>query len=637
MDKNLIIGTAGHVDHGKTTLIKALTGKDTDRLDEEKERGVSIDLGFSKLELTSGLQVGIIDVPGHEKFIKNMLAGAGGVDIGLLVVAADETIMPQTKEHLSILELLDVEQGLIAITKSDLVDEEWLELVIEEVRESMADNFLADVPIIPVSGVEGTGIDRLKKEITEVVEDIPAKDETANTYFPIDRVFSISGHGTIVTGTLINGKIEVGDKLEIYPSQIEVRVRSLQVHEKSVETAYPGQRVGVNLANIDTEEVERGDVLATKDSLVNTQYLDACLELLSSAPMVLQHGDRIRLHLGAKEVLGRVYLLDKEELYPGQKGLVQFRLEETVVANFKERFVMRRYSPMTTIGGGQILETNPKRHHRQDKEVISVLETKERGSIEERVKVELKMATERPLAREDLVQATNLSQSQLTEVLTELSAQEEVVELDTGHSSNWLHYSHYQALKEKVIDLLADYHQQYHLRLGRDKEEVRTKLELELDANEYNLLLDDLKQNNEIKEEDAKLSLESFEVEFNPQEQKIKEEISTLFRQHSFKPHELKKVIDSFTREDLATEVTNALVASGELVKIKEGLYFHQQALDNAKKLLKDYLVKEGQIKLAQFRDLLDSSRKYALPLLEYFDKQGVTRREENIRFLADE
>ncbi|AGB42061.1 selenocysteine-specific elongation factor SelB [Halobacteroides halobius DSM 5150] len=636
MSKNLIIGTAGHVDHGKTTLIKALTGQDTDRLDEENERGVSIELGFSHLELNDDLQVGIIDVPGHEKFIKNMLAGAGGVDLGLLVVAADEIIMQQTREHLEILDLLNVKQGLIAVTKSDLVDDEWLNLVIYEIKEAVKDTFLEGTSVIPVSAVEETGIDKLKEEIEEVIADIPTKDKTGNTYFPIDRVFSLTGHGTIVTGTLLKGQIKEGAKLRIYPSGIDVRVRSLQVHEKGVETAYPGQRVGINLSGVDTKEVDRGDVLATKESLVKTEYLDARLEMLSSAPLILKHGDRIRLHLGAEEVLGRVYLLDNEELYPGEEGLVQFRLEEEVVANFKERYVIRRYSPMTTIGGGQILESNPIRHRKFEEDTIKALKIKEVGSSKERIELALKRNTSKPLSIEELIQITSLSTKQLSNKLASLVEDGRVVELATGRESSWLHQSHIQQLREEIISYLQDYHQQYHLRWGIDKEELRTKLSLRLDSNQYDLLLADLKQTNKIEEQDAKLSLENFEVEFNLEEEKIKEEILTSFNAQGFQPPRLEKVISDFANEDLATEIVDFLITNNKLVKVAENLYLHHQVLDKAKSLLREYLIKEGQISLAQFRDLLNSSRKYALPLLDYFDKQGVTKREGDIRHLED-
>ena len=349
MNKNLIIGTAGHIDHGKTTLIGALTGEDTDRLAEEKDRGISIELGFTDLEIDDDLKLGIIDVPGHEKFVKNMLAGAGGVDLALLVIAADEGIMAQTREHLAILDLLNVEHGLVALTKEDKVEDEWLELVIEDTREKLEGTFLEDAPIVPVSGVKGTGLDRLKDEIKEIVGRIPTKDSEDNIYYPIDRVFTISGHGTVVTGTLVSGKIEVEDELKIYPQKKDVRVRSLQVHNEKRDKAYPGQRVGINLAGVDKEELDRGDVMATPESLPVSDFVDGTLKVLKDAPMIVEHGERIRFHIGAREVLGRVYMIDKEEILPGEEALVQYRLEEDIVARYRENYVVRRYSPMTLL------------------------------------------------------------------------------------------------------------------------------------------------------------------------------------------------------------------------------------------------------------------------------------------------
>ena len=635
MAENLIIGTAGHVDHGKTTLIAALTGDNTDRLDEEQERGLSIDLGFSSLELRDGLRAGIIDVPGHEKFIKNMLAGAGGVDIGMLVIAADEAVMEQTREHLSILELLNVQQGLIVLTKIDKVEAEWVELVKEEVKEFAAGTFLEGAAVVPVSGVEGSGIEDLKEELSSLMKAVPDKDKEANAYFPIDRVFSIAGHGTIVTGTLMQGQIELEDELEIYPSHLEARVRGLQVHEEDVEIAQPGQRIGINLAGVDKDEVERGAVLAAKDSLINTQYLDARLELIESAPLVLEHGDRIRLHLGAKEVIGRVYLLDAEELLPGEEGLVQFRLEEEVAANFKERYVLRRYSPMTTIGGGQILEPNPGQHRKFDEEVIKALEVKEDGTPAERIQLALQ-SEDKPLSLDELIKRTSLAKEQLARQLETLAQKEEVVELAAGKESTWLESDDYQSLLAEIIDYIETYHQDYHLRFGMPKEELRTKLSFDLDAKEYNLLLAALKEKEEIEEEDAQISLAGFDVELTEREEDIKEEIVTAFQREKYTPPELEELINSYDEQKQAEEIANLIINEGELIKVAHQLYFSQQAVEDAKWELRDYLEQEERIDVGEFRDLLKSSRKYALPLLEYFDQVGVTKREGDQRRLTD-
>ncbi|MGM0502793.1 MAG: selenocysteine-specific translation elongation factor [Bacillota bacterium] len=636
MADNLIIGTAGHVDHGKTTLISALTGENTDRLQEEQERGLSIDLGFSHLELEDGLQAGIIDVPGHEKFIKNMLAGAGGVDIGLLVIAADEAVMEQTQEHLAILELLNVKQGLIAVTKVDQVETEWLQLVIEEIEDFVQGTFLEEAAIVPVSGVTGTGIKKLKEELSRLMSSFPDKDKQANVYFPIDRVFSVAGHGTVVTGTLMQGQINLGDELEIYPQGLKARVRGLQVHQEQVEKALPGQRIGINVADVEQEEVNRGAVLATKDSLVASEYLDARLELLEQAPLILEHGARIRLHIGAKEVLGRVYLLERDKLYPGEEALVQFRLEEPVVANFKECYVLRRHSPMTTIGGGQILDSNPERHRSGDHEIISILKRKETGSNEERVELALQLNTSKALKIQDLVFKTSLARQQIETILSSLTQQNKVVEIAVGEQSSWLHKETYNNVVIEIKDYVAQYQQLYHLRLGIPKEELRTKLSLNLDHKEFDFLLKDLKAERKLKEREAKISLADFSIELSKAEKQLQDEIIEEFSKNKYMPPKLSELKSNYQQQELVEEICDLLIRKQKLVKVAYDLYFTNQAILDAEKSLRDYLEQEAEIDVAKFRDLLDSSRKYALPLLEYFDQRGVTVREGDIRVLGE-
>ncbi|WP_018248844.1 selenocysteine-specific translation elongation factor [Orenia marismortui] len=634
MKKNLIIGTAGHIDHGKTTLIKALTGIDTDRLVAEKKRGISIELGFSYLELSNGLQLGIIDVPGHEKFIKNMLAGAGGVDLALLVVAADEGFMPQTEEHLAILELLNVEEGIIVVTKSDLVEREWLELVIEEIKEEIKGSFLEGAPILSISAVAGQGIDSLKSELERMTAKITNKDQRGNVYLPIDRVFSLSGHGTIITGTLLKGSIKVGEKLRVYPQGIESRVRSIEVHNQEVEVAYPGQRVGINLAGVDREQLNRGDVLATIDTLVATKYLHAQLKLLSTAPLVLESGQRIRLHLGAKEVLGRVHLLNQKELYPGETALVEFKLEEEVVANSKEPYILRRYSPMTTIGGGEILDNNPTLHRKFDDKVIETLEIKAKGSLEERIELELKLSDHRPLLVSDLIKKTSLDARRLNSTLLDLKARRQAIELKTGIESTWLHIEHYLSLKAETLKNLEEYHQQYPLRLGMAKEELRTKLALKLSVNEYDLILEELEQKEKIEVNSSLVKLREFKVKLNLKEEKIKEEIIKTYQEAGFIPPKIEEVIDRFREESLVKDIVDLLVEREELIKINSEIYMHDQYFRRSEKILKDYLEEEGEIELREFRDLLKSSRKYTQLLLEYFDQQGLTKRIGDQRIL---
>ncbi|MDF2839448.1 MAG: selenocysteine-specific translation elongation factor, partial [Clostridia bacterium] len=381
--KNIIIGTAGHIDHGKTTLIKALTGRDTDRLKEEKERGISIDLGFTYFDLPGGKRAGIIDVPGHEKFIKNMLAGIGGIDVVVMVIAADEGVMPQTREHLNILKLLQVKKGIIALTKMDMVDSEWLEMISEQVRQEVEGSFLEEAAIIPVSSIKAQGLKELIAELVRLTEDVEQKDTASIFRLPVDRVFTVAGFGTVVTGTLISGSIKEGDKVEFYPSKLESRIRSIQVHEKNVKEAFAGQRAAINVANIKVEEIHRGNVLSKPGSMEPTMMIDAKIEMLQDAPMTIDNRDRLRLYHGTSEIMCRVVLLDREELKPGESAFVQLRLEEQIACRKSDRFVVRFYSPMITIAGGTILEPNPPKRKRFKEDVLEELSIKEKGNPEE--------------------------------------------------------------------------------------------------------------------------------------------------------------------------------------------------------------------------------------------------------------
>ena len=631
--KNFIIGTAGHIDHGKTTLIEALSGTDTDRLSEEKERGISIDLGFTDLKLNDDYTLGIVDVPGHEKFIKNMLAGAGGVDIALLVVAADEGVMPQTREHLDILSLLNVKRGITVVTKTDRVEQEWLELMIEEIREELSNTFLKDEPILPVSALENTGLDDLKETIINTIESMQEKEITGNVYFPIDRVFTIKGHGTIVTGTLVSGKIEKEDNLTIYPSQKEARVRSLEVHNEDAETAYPGQRVGINLSGVDKDEIDRGDVLATSESLINTKFLDGRLTVLKNAPLIVEHGDRIRFHIGAKEVIGRVYLLDKEELLPGESGLVQYRLEEEVVARYNENYVIRRYSPMTTIGGGNILDTHPHRRKRFDEKAIEELKKKEKLDDKERIEFIIKLNKKETINTKFLIKKSSLREDKIDETLNKLYSEEKVKYFDKGTNTTWIHNKNYVKLKKEVINKLEKFHNENRLKIGISKEELRTKISIDLDNIEFNQLLNELENEEKVDIKGSFVKLFNHNINLNEKEKEIKKEILEEFEKNIFMPPQVDEIIVKNTKKE---EVFNYLIEEGIIIHIKEDLFFLASAVKKAKKLLIDYLEKNQEITLAEYRDLLDSSRKYTLALLEYFDQNNITKRTGEKRILVN-
>ncbi len=631
--KNFIIGTAGHIDHGKTTLIKALSGTDTDRLSEEKERGISIDLGFTDLQLNDQYTLGIVDVPGHEKFIKNMLAGAGGVDIALLVIAADEGVMPQTREHLDILSLLNVQKGLIVLTKTDLVEDEWVELMVEEIKDKLSDTFLSDSPIIPVSAAEGTGLENLRSQLIKIIDSMEKKEITGNVYYPIDRVFTIKGHGTIVTGTLVSGKIDVDDKLIIYPSHKEVRVRSLEVHNKDAESAYPGQRVGINLAGVDKDEINRGDVLATPNSLMNTKFVDGRLTVLKNAPLIVEHGDRIRFHIGAKEIIGRVYLLDKKELLPGESGLAQYRLEEEVVARYNENYVIRRYSPMTTIGGGSIIDTHPHLRKRFATDSIEELKNKEKLDDKNRVEYITKLKEDETVTYDFLIKKTSINKEKIEEILSKLDNKEKVMYFERGNEKTWIHKDNYLQLEDELIDILTQFHQENKLKAGLSKEELRTKLSMKLDNREYNQFFENLEQRNKIEVIGSDVKKYEYEVILDEKEEKLKEEILKEFTDNKFMPPNVYDILEKGSTKE---EVFNYLVDQGTIVHLKEDLFFLASAVEKAEKLLINHLKQEDTITLAEFRDILDSSRKYTLALLEHFDHNNVTKRIGEERTLAN-
>jgi selenocysteine-specific elongation factor len=629
--KNYIVGTAGHIDHGKTTLIKALSGTDTDRLSEEKKRGISIDLGFTDLNLNDDYTVGIVDVPGHEKFIKNMLAGAGGVDIALLVIAADEGVMPQTREHLDILSLLNVQNGIIVLTKIDMVEDEWRELMIEEIKEELSDTFLSDSPVIPVSATENIGIEKLKDKLIDIIDQLEEKDVTGNVYFPIDRVFTIKGHGTIVTGTLVSGKVNVEDKLTVYPEKKEVRVRSLEVHNSDADSAYPGQRVGINLLGIDKNEINRGDVLATPESLINTEFLDGRLKVLKNAPLIVKHGDRIRFHIGANEIIGRVYLLDKEELLPGESGLVQFRLEEKTVARFNENFVIRRYSPMTTIGGGNILETHPHRKKRFNDKMIEELETLESANTKDRVEYLTELQNKSSVNIDYLVKKSSLKKEKINNILDKLKEKNKIIILNQGSTKTFIHRFNFNKLKDEVVENLEQFHQKSRLKIGISKEELRTRLSIDLDNLEFNKLLELLEEEKLVQIVNSYIKKYDRQIILNKKEKMIKGEILTKLIESKFMPPSVDEITDNDNKRE---EVFNYLVDQNEIIHLKEDLFFLTSAVNEAKKLLINYLKEKNSITLGEYRDLLNSSRKYTLALLEYFDQKKITKRTGEKRIL---
>ena len=625
--KNVILGTAGHIDHGKTTLIKALTGRETDNLKEEKQRGISINLGFTYFDLPSKKRVGIVDVPGHEKFIKNMLAGACGIDIVLLVIAADEGVMPQTIEHLDILNYLDVKKGIIVLTKCDLVDEEFIELVKDDVREKTKGLFIEGAPIVEVDSVSRRGLDKLVQKIDEISEDIEEKKTDAPSRMSIDRVFSLKGFGTIVTGTLIEGKISVDDEMTIYPSEKKVKVRNLQVHGCDVKTAYAGQRTAINLSNIKVSEIQRGDVIAQTGSVEESMMIDVNISLVEHCKKSLKHWDRIRIFHGTKQILCRIVPLNEDEIQYGESGYAQLRLEEKIVAKKGDRFIIRSYSPMDTIGGGVIIDTAPKKHKIYDESVIEALKIKEKGELKDILEEYLKLNLSNYITLKELVSYTGEKEEYVKEGLNALIDESKVFCIN----KYYLHISHYQKLKERVIDILTKYHKQYRLRNGILKEELRSKVDNSLKVKDMDVILNKMVEEKDIKVQDNLVSNYDFEVEFNQKQLSIKKEIEDKSRKNGL--NSLMTKDDICNKNKFYEEVLEAL--TGETIqKLDDAYYIDKKVYENVKKDLLEYLNKNKEITVAQFRDITKSNRKISIVMLEHFDRNRITKRVEDKRIL---
>ena len=625
--KNVILGTAGHIDHGKTTLIKALTGRETDNLKEEKQRGISINLGFTYFDLPSKKRVGIVDVPGHEKFIKNMLAGACGIDIVLLVIAADEGVMPQTIEHLDILNYLDVKKGIIVLTKCDLVDEEFIELVKDDIREKTKGLFIEGAPIVEVDSVSRRGLDKLVQKIDEISEDIEEKKTDAPSRMSIDRVFSLKGFGTIVTGTLIEGKISVDDEMTIYPSEKKVKVRNLQVHGCDVKTAYAGQRTAINLSNIKVSEIQRGDVIAQTGSVEESMMIDVNISLVEHCKKSLKHWDRIRIFHGTKQILCRIVPLNEDEIQYGESGYAQLRLEEKIVAKKGDRFIIRSYSPMDTIGGGVIIDTAPRKHKIYDESVIEALKIKEKGELKDILEEYLKLNLSNYITLKELVSYTGEKEEYVKEGLNALIDENKVFCVN----KYYLHISHYQKLKEKVIEILTKYHKQYRLRNGILKEELRSKVDNSLKVKDMDVILNKMVEEKDIKVQDNLVSNYDFEVKFNQKQLSIKKEIEDKSRKNGL--NSLMTKDDICNKNKFYEEVLEALTGK-TIQKLDDAYYIDKKVYENVKKDLLEYLNKNKEITVAQFRDITKSNRKISIVMLEHFDRNRITKRVEDKRIL---
>ncbi|MBC8232587.1 selenocysteine-specific translation elongation factor [bacterium] len=634
--KHAIIGTAGHVDHGKTALVKALTGTDCDRLKEEKERGLTIELGYAHLDLGDGKGASIVDVPGHERFVKTMLAGTGVIDCVLFVIAADEGVMPQTIEHFDIINLLGIKHGLIVLTKVDLVGPEWLGLVREDIAELVRGTPFGMAPIVYASSVTREGIDSLKERIEKLLEGVEPRNEQRIFRFPIDWTFGVSGIGSVICGIIFSGKAKVRDRLEIVPQQKEVRVRGIQVHGEDAEEMFAGQLVAVNLSGIELSEIRRGDVLSSPGYLRPTYMLDARLRLLDNSPIVLKDRTRIRLHLACSEVLGRIVLLDKEKLAPGDDAFVQFRLEEQLTAEHGDQFVIRQYSPTRTIGGGMILDSYPPKHKRFRAEIISHLKVMEKGSPKERIEqILLKLRTQAS-TEEDLIRVSNIPPIEMKNVLETLTSEQKVFVF--GRERNFIHIDWYNKTKAAITDNLRQFHTEQPLKLGMSREELRTKLPYKIELDAYSQILRDLIAEGTVSADGTgeRVRLASHTIKLSEVHEAIKQQIEEIFLNTGFATPLPEDAIGKWSGKEvqIAQEVFDVLVETEGLIQVDEKVFLHPKTVDKAKELIVKHIRFHGKLTLKDCRNLLQTSRKYMLPILYYFDEMGVTLRVGDDRIL---
>lgn len=633
--KNVIIGTAGHIDHGKTTLIKALTGRETDNLKQEKDRGISIELGFTYFDLPSGRRAGIIDVPGHEKFMKNMLAGVSGMDVVILVVAADEGMMPQTIEHLNILNLLNIKKGIIALTKTDLVDSDWIELVKEDIYESVENTFLKDSKIIEISSTKNKGLDKLAEEIDVLTGEIEDRDIENIPRLPIDRVFTLTGFGTIITGTLLQGNLKISDEVEIYPKGLKARIRSIQVHGENSETAIAGQRVAVNIVGVKKSEIEKGNIISLPDSMVNTRMLDVKLNVLDNSPWIIENRTRLRLYLGTEEILARAVVLDKENLTPGESGYVQLRLESLTSSKIGDRFIVRFYSPMTTVGGGIVLDNNPSKKKRFKADIIEELKNRETGNKVKILEESIKERSREFASIKDLSIELVTKEEEIKKNIKKLIGEEKIVAFKLSDTQSFIHIDYFNKIKDDIKEFLNKYHEKNSLKKGVLREELRSKYFFNIKPKLGELFIDKLIDDDILKQNDLFISLKDFEIEFSESEKSIKNDINDLMLKEKFNTPKISDIINilDYKNQDISKTI-NAMIQSEDLVLLNEDLIISKVYYEKSISVLKEYLKENESISLGDFRDALNTSRKIAIVLLEDFDRRKITKRIKGKRIL---
>jgi selenocysteine-specific elongation factor len=635
--KQIILGTAGHIDHGKTSLIKAVTGTNTDRLKEERLRGITIELGFASLDLPSGRHLGIVDVPGHEKFVKNMVAGATGIDMVAMVIAADEGVMPQTREHMEICSLLGVEHGLVALTKIDMIDAEWLELVEEDISEFVAGTFLEDKAIVPVSSASGEGIDAFVAALDDLSGRIPERASSNLFRLPVDRVFTMKGFGTVITGSLMSGKVKIGDNVMIYPSGIPSKVRGIQVHGESVEAAHSGMRTAINFQGLERASIERGQVLSTANALLPSYMVDVSLHYLESNKKKIKNRSRVRFHTGTSEIMGNLILLEQEDLRPDEDTVAQIRLDEPVAVVRDDRFVLRSYSPVRTIGGGQVLNPVPEKHKRFRSEVVEGLKGLLTHDLEDIIAYHVMAAGVRGVSFSALLIMTNLSEKLLEKSLQGMLSRKDIIQIDKEQRL-FVHKTGFEDLQKIMTTHLKAYHDKNPLKEGMPKEELNSKLPSTAGTRVFTMALNQMTADNAIVQEGDSVKLTTHKVSLGADQAGMKKKISGIYLENGLQPPYFKEVVNRLDLDPShARDVLMLLVAEKVLIKAKEDLYFHAEPMRGLKEKLITYLQAHGEITTPQFKEMTQASRKYVIPLLEYFDANHVTLRVGDSRKLRQQ
>ncbi|WFF73132.1 selenocysteine-specific translation elongation factor [Proteiniclasticum sp. QWL-01] len=622
---NIIIGTAGHIDHGKSTLIKALTGIATDTTEEEIQRGMSINLGFAYFDLPSGRRVGIIDVPGHERFIKNMLAGAQGINMILLVIDANEGVMPQTREHVNILNLLGIEDYIVVLSKADLVEDEMLDLMEDDIREQFEGTPIETASIVRVDSLSGRGLPELVNNIDRLADRIRPMNLTAEPRLNIDRIFSVKGFGTVVTGTLLEGTIRTDQDLMVYPAGIPVKIRNIQVHEKNVDLAQAGQRTALNLSGVKVTDLQRGDILTTEGNLSKSYIVDARIRVLPDYKRPLKLWDRVRVYMGTDEIMARAVPLGTEEIPAGGEGFIQLRLEEEIAAKPGDRIILRAYSPMVTLGGGQILDPATVKHGRFDETILRGLELRGTNDVDAVIQ-DFLMNSDQPLVSEkEILDNIQADKSDLQDKLSAMKTTGSVLQL----GGLYIGSDRLEEMRKEFLRILNDYHQKSPLKAGMPREELKSRIKFVAKGKPYDLILERLVEEGTIRVFGSLAKAPNFEVVYTKEQKKLRDELETALLDGAYAPPSLKELCPD--------KKCLAVIDSMEdcLVRLDQDIVIHRRHYEAALALLQEHAKAHGSIALADFRDLLGTSRKYAVALLDYFDKIGLTQRQGEVRILT--